>query len=353
MKPRSTAARLQPVSAGQRSPDHPRLRILDDAIRDLRYAVRALGGAPTFTTVAILTIALGIGSVVTIFSVVHAVLLEPLPFDRPDRLVRIVETVAPERSATGAALRRVTDSISVGELDELRRRAAALSSIAAYANSAMTLTDAAQSARLEGWRVEPDLLQMLGVQPLHGRVFTRDDGTPGNDGGIVLSHSAWQRYLAGRADLIGHHLTLDNKRYSVIGVMPPGFQFPVEFARCDYWLPLALDVVSAEARDMRLPVVARLGDGVSIEQGAAQLGSMLRAMNDRGSAYELVQVTRSMGRPGPAGAAGPVRRRGHRAADRHREPLESAPRTNRRAAPRDRDSPGARRDARQVSCGCC
>jgi putative ABC transport system permease protein len=270
--------------------DEFRVTLLEDSTRDIRYGVRALWRAPGFTVVSALSIALGIGSVATVFSVVHAVVFRPLPFDRPDQLVRLVETVPPDVSATGAALRRITDSISVGELHEIRHRAQAVSHIAAYVNAYMTLTETAQTARVEGWRVEPDLFPMLGVQPLYGRVFAKSEAATGADGVIIVGHAAWQRHLGGRPDVIGRTLTLDNKRYAVVGVMPPEFEFPVEFASRDFWVPLVLDVSTAQARDVRVPTVSRLADGVSIEQAAAEVGSLLRAMNGKTSAYDFVRV---------------------------------------------------------------
>jgi putative ABC transport system permease protein len=270
--------------------DEFRAALLEDSTRDILYGTRALWRAPGFTVMSALTIALGIGSIATVFSVVHAVVLRPLPFDRPDQLVRLVETVPPEISPTGAARRRITDSLSVGELYEIRHRARAVSFVAAYVNAYMTLTDTAQTARLEGWRVEPDLFPMLGVQPLYGRVFATNEAAPGADGVIIVGHAAWQRHLGGRPDVIGRTLTLDNRRYTVIGVMPPEFEFPVEFASRDFWLPLVLDVSTAQARNVRLPTAARLATGVSIEQAAAEVGSLLRAMNGKASAYEFVRV---------------------------------------------------------------
>ncbi len=263
---------------------------LEEARRDVRHAARSLARTPGFTAIATLTIALGIGSVVTVFSVVNAVVLRPLPYDRPDALVRLVETMPASESPTGVAQRRVTDSLSVGELDEIRHRARTVSHIASYHNASMTLTDSRDTVRLEGWRVEPSLFPTLGVRPLHGRAFDAADGAPGAANVIVVGYGAWQRYLGGRPEAIGEHLTLDNKRYAVIGIMPPGFEFPVEFPRHDFWVPLALDVTSKDAREVRLPTVARLAERVSPEMAAAEVGSILRALNGKSSAYQFVRV---------------------------------------------------------------
>jgi MacB-like protein/FtsX-like permease family protein len=224
---------------------------LDEARRDVRHAFRAIARTPGFTAIASLTIALGIGSVVTVFSVVHAVVLMPLPYDRPDQLVRLVETVPPAASPTGIAQRRITDSLSVGELDELRHRAKTVSHIASYLNAFLTLTDTGDTARLEGWRVEPPLFPMLRVRPLYGRALDATDAAVGAANVIVLGYGAWQRHLGGRPEVIGQSLTLDNKRYVIVGVMPAGFEFPVEFSSHDFWVPLSLDVTTKEAREVR------------------------------------------------------------------------------------------------------
>ena len=263
---------------------------LEDARRDVRHALRTLARTPGFTAIASLTIALGIGSVVTVFSVVQSVVLRPLPYDRPDQLVRLVETVSAAASPTGIPLRRVSDSLSVGELDELRHRAKTVSHMASYINAFMTLTDTGETARLEGWRVEPAFLTMLGVHPLYGRVFEPADAVPGAANVIVLGYGVWQRHLGGRPEAIGTSLTLDSKRYTIVGVMPREFEFPVEFSSHDFWTPLALDITSNEARDLRLPTVARLAKGASLEMATTEVGFILRAMNGKTSAYEFVPV---------------------------------------------------------------
>ncbi len=263
---------------------------LEEARRNVRHTVRTLARTPGFTAVATLTIALGIGSVVTVFSVVHAVVLRPLPYPRPDALVRLVETVPAADSPDGLARRRVIDSVSVGELDEIRHRAKAVSHIAAYLNASLTLTDSRNTVRLEGWRVEPALFSTLGVRPLHGRTLDAADGARGAAKVVIVGHGAWQRYLGGRAEVIGEPVTLDNTRYTIVGIMPREFAFPVEFPRHDFWVPLALDLSSQGARDVRLPTVARVADGASPEIAAAEVGAILRAMNGKSSGYRFVRV---------------------------------------------------------------
>jgi putative ABC transport system permease protein len=263
---------------------------LEETRNDVRHAMRTLRGTPAFTVVAGLTIALGVGSAVTIFSVVHAVVLRPLPFARPNELVRLVEIVPPEASPARTVLRRVTDSISVGEVDEVRRRSRTVSNVASYLNAFMTLTDSGETTRLEGWRVEPQLFPMLGVQPLHGRWFETSDAAPGAAGVVILGHGVWQRYFGGSPASLGQSLTLDNKRYAIVGVMPKRFEFPIEFSSRDFWVPLTLDLTTQQARDVRLPTVVRLAGGASPTIAAAEVGSILRGLSGGSSTYQFVSV---------------------------------------------------------------
>ena len=270
---------------------------LEEARRNVRQAIRGLVRTPGFAAIATLTIGLAIGSIVTVFSVVNAVVLKPLPYGNPSALVRLVETMSTNDSASAGAPRRVMDSLSVGELDELRHRARMVSHIAAYLNASMTLTDSYSTFRLEGWRVEPSLFPALGVRPLLGRPFEPGDGTAGASNVIILGYRAWRQYLGGRTDAVGQFLTLDKKRYAVIGVMPEAFVFPVEFPTHDFWVPLNLDVTNKDARDVRLPTVIRLASGVSPEMAAREVATVLHAMNGRASKYQFVRVQDEWIRP--------------------------------------------------------
>jgi putative ABC transport system permease protein len=270
---------------------------LEETRRNLRQAIRALARTPGFVAITTLTIGLAIGSIVTVFSVVNAVVLKPLPYDNPAALVRLVETVSPADSANGGPQRRVTNSLSVGELDELRHRTRTVSEIAAYLNASLTLTDSQSTFRLEGWRVEPSLFPALGVRPLFGRTFEPGDGTPGTPNVIVLGYRAWQQYLGGRPDVVGQVLTLDNTSYTVIAVMPKAFIFPVEFPTHDFWLPLTLNVTTKDARGVRLPTVIRLASGVSLEMAAGEVTAVLRSLNGKAGQYHFVRVQDEWIRP--------------------------------------------------------
>ena len=196
---------------------------LDSLAQDVRYAMRTLVRAPAFAIVAILTLALGIGANTAIFSVVNAVLLRPLPYKDSDRLVRIFGNLAPGDSLAGPA-RRVP-AMQVADLAPLRARTQTLSHVAFYLPFQATL-GGDDAIRLEGTRISADTLALLGAQPRIGRAFAPGEELSGADAVVILSHGLWQRRLGGSPDVLGRPLTLDGRAYAVIGVMPPGFQFP-------------------------------------------------------------------------------------------------------------------------------
>lgn len=184
--------------------------VLEGVAQDVRYGLRGLRRSPGFAIAAILTFALGIGIATAMFSVVDAVLLEPLPFHNSSELVRLVTTAqgtAPGRPWPG--------SVSVSELVQLRARSLTLSGLGAYANDFKTLREAASTARLEGWRVEPELFEILGTPAFLGRVFR-----PGENGVVLLSHGTWRDQFGGDRGVIGRTIRLDGSTYIVVGVMP-------------------------------------------------------------------------------------------------------------------------------------
>ncbi|MGH9330250.1 MAG: ABC transporter permease [Vicinamibacterales bacterium] len=182
---------------------------LEDLRRDTHNAVRALGRNPAFTTVAVLTLALGIGANTAIFSVLNSVLLRPLPYEDGDRLVGLYFHQPAEESPTGAP-RRLRVDLSVPQLIELRQRTRAISHAGALNLSFMTMTGGGETTRLEGARVSPAVFQMLGVRPLLGRVFDHGDEALGADPVVILSHATWRRYFAADYGILGRTLTLDD-----------------------------------------------------------------------------------------------------------------------------------------------
>jgi len=277
----------------ERHRDERSLRWLDDAWRDLQYAVRMLRRAPGFTAVAILTLALGIGANTAIFSVVHALLLKPLPYKDSDQLVRLVVTMSAAQSPTAQPQR--SGRISVAELSEIRSHSRTLSHAAFTAGPVfMTMTGRGESTRLQGMRIAPGVFDTLGERAFVGRAFGSAEEAPGAAPVIIFSYAAWQRYFGGDPAIVGQNVALANslspnsqldiEGYSVVGVMPKGFEFPD--AQVQFWMPASWTPSSGGA------LLGRLEDGVSIHAAAAELGGILRGMrkDQQQAAVELVRV---------------------------------------------------------------
>lgn len=231
--------------------------------------LRALRRQPMMTLLAILTLGLGIGATTTIFTVVHSVLVKPLPYTDSHRLV----------SLYAAKTDGVSDltGLSGADFVDFRRGLEGIDRLDAYRWSGLTLTSGDRPAELATMLVTPGLLAHL--SPTHlGRTFTEAEGTPGSGNVVVLSHALWQREFGGDSSLLNQSVQLDNTAYTVVGVMPPGFSFP--FAGIDAWAPWVIGE-SLENRDGRyVAVLGRLAQGVSLEmvdQEARQLAAGLAA----------------------------------------------------------------------------
>jgi hypothetical protein len=207
---------LEPMKEAYR--DRRGLPWVDDGRRDAAYAVRAFVRNPTFAAVSVLTLAVGIGATTAIFSVVNAVLLQPLPYPSPDRLVRIVANIPAAESRSGAAMRRPV--MNRDEFDWWRTRTKTLSHMAAAINDTKTMITAEGTVRLSGARVSPALFEMLGVRPLLGRALNPDEERA-EAGAIVISSSTWRRYFGSDGSVVGRTMVLDGRSYVIVGVMPP------------------------------------------------------------------------------------------------------------------------------------
>jgi putative ABC transport system permease protein len=235
-----------------------------DFLQDLRYGIRVFAKNPTFTLVALLALALGIGASTAIFSVVDTVLLKPLPYPQPDRIVSV--------GLTGLG----DDSLALGpDYVDWRARNHVFDEMAGYTWSSFTLTNAGDPVRMEFGRVTASFFHTLGLQPMLGRAFTSAEDQPGGPRVILLTHSLWQSRYAGARDILGRTVTLDGDSYSVIGVLPKGFRYPG--GRMQALLPLALNTTEqVKRRTMRiLPVIARLKQGVTIVQARTEIGAFL------------------------------------------------------------------------------
>ena len=230
-------------------------------IQDIRYAFRQTVKSPAFTLVVVLTIALGIGANTTIFSVVDAVLLRPLPYRDSDRLVTILHDgdhpVAPANYLDWRNLNQSFQTMGIAE---------------AWAPN---LSGTAQSESVVGLHVSANLLPMLGIQPLLGRFFLPDAGQPGKEHEVILANGMWQRLFGGDPGIIGKSVTLQGEAYTVVGVMPQGFQFaPFWATKAEIYAPLALGERTASRGGNSLRVFARLKPDVNIDQARSEMATL-------------------------------------------------------------------------------
>ena len=260
--------------------------LLQDVWRDLRHALRVLSRAPGFTAGALLTLALGIGATAAVFSIVRTVMLEPLPYDRPERIVTIWET------ARGGAVRNV---IAPANFVAWRERSRTLDHFGMVEPTGLTLRIDGHPLESPGLSVSADTFGALGVQPALGRVYTPEEDFRGADAVIVLSHEFWRRRLAARPDVLGLTLTTDRGPRTVVGVMPPAFT--VVGQTFDFMVPFGLSLEQLRAYDGRGSgyAIARLREGATFEQASSEMRSLfadLEREEPRRNARRTVMVFR-------------------------------------------------------------
>ena len=239
-----------------------RSNLLVDFQQDLRFALRILLKNPGFTLVAVFALALGIGANTAIFSVVNSVLLRPLPYKDPERLVMVWE----DASKTG----HPRDTPAAGNYSDWRDQNQVFEGMAAYSDESFNLTGAGDPERLEGIRVSSNLFPLLGVEPQVGRVFTAAEDQPNTQRVVLLSYGLWQRRFGGDPNIVGKPLTLNSESYQVVGVMPARFQFPTNDNQI--WVPIAFTSEEAADREVKfLEVIARLKPGITLAQAQAEM----------------------------------------------------------------------------------
>src|SRR5215469_8175991 len=203
--------------------------------QDIRYGVRMLRRDAGFTVIALLTLAVGIGANTAIFSILDAVLLKPLPFPEPHRLMAIWGA----DSKNGEAHR----TISYPDFADYRDQNHSLESLAAYTDGTFALTGNGDPAQLHGGIVSASLLSVLRVAPEIGSGFTPEDDKPGARV-VLLGNSLWKGRYGGDTGSIGLAIVLNERPYTVIGVMPPSFQFPLDVEPVDFWTTMAVEMVA-------------------------------------------------------------------------------------------------------------
>src|ERR1700675_2866210 len=240
---------------------------MGNLMQDLKYGLRGLRKSPGFAAAAVIVLPLGIGANTAIFSVVNAVLLRPLPLPEPDRLM-LVWHVPPAKSFPGVT----RFSVSPANYLDWQNHSHVFEKMAALSRPSMNLTGGSQPESLTAGSATADFFSVMKTAPILGRVFGADEDQPGHDKVVLLSTAFWKSHFGSNSNALGQKLTLDGDAYTVIGVMPPTFDFP---PNAQIWVPLVwTDKDRAVRGDHNYIVVARLMPGVNLTQAQAEMDTI-------------------------------------------------------------------------------
>ncbi len=231
---------------------------------DLRYSIRQLAKSPGFTAIVVVTLALGVGACTAIFSVAYGVLLRPLDYPDPDRLVAVKETQLPQFPEF---------SVSPPNFLDWQRQATSFRALAAFSGASLNLTGQTEPQQLRGLKVTAQFFDVFPVRPAIGRTFLPEEDSVGKHRVVMLSHAAWHRVFGGAPDILGRQLELNGESHTVVGVVPPGFGFGSADS-ADAWVPMAFppDQTANDNRSMhRLNVAGRLRDGITVEAADSEM----------------------------------------------------------------------------------
>lgn len=236
-----------------------------ELVQDIRHAFRSLGKRPGFAAATLLTVAIGLGANITVFSIVNALLLRPLPFgERSDRIVTLYATHAQQAEDWGWG----DSEISLADLQDFRG-SGVLEALGGYMERSFTLTGDEAAERVRGGSVTPDLFPLLGITPVLGRHFRAEEGAaPGLEPVVMLTHGLWQRRYGANPDIVGRAVTVNGLPRTVVGVLPPGFRFP---ERDDLYMPLRWDEAPRNARNVN--AIGLLAPGVALAQARDRLSA--------------------------------------------------------------------------------
>ena len=248
-------------------------QFLETLWRDFRYAARTLRQHPAFTTLVVITLALGIGANTAIFSALNAVVIEPLPYHDPDRLVRLWE------SNTGQG--RVENPFSVPNFQDWQKQQTVFEQLAAAELTTFNLTGNGEPQRIPALRITANLTPTLGVTPILGRGFLPDEETSGRNRVALMSYGLWQREFGGNASVVNQTIQLNGESYTVVGIMPREFQF---LGR-ELWVPLVLDPMKepwrADRANRNLSVFGRLKPGISFDRAVSEMNVVAARLEEQ------------------------------------------------------------------------
>ncbi|HKW31451.1 MAG TPA: ABC transporter permease [Candidatus Acidoferrum sp.] len=267
------------------------LPFLETLLEDLRYSFRMLRKSPGFTAIAVLSLAFGIGTNTAIFSMVNALLLHPYRFHNLDSLVLLWENRGIDE---GPDARR----ISPGDVNDLRANSQLFEDVATYQCPDFNLSSEGRVDVARGCRVSANFFAILGAAPAQGRLFSSNEETPGSDQSVIVGHSLWQSRFAGDPQLLGKAIRLNGRNYTVAGIMPPDFAYPVPM---ELWVPLALTPAEKSDRlQLSHAALARLKPGVTVAQAGVALNSFSRRLSElypktnAGRALNVLQLRKEL-----------------------------------------------------------
>ena len=277
---------------------------LESVWRDLRFSFRALRRTPGFTAIAILVMSLGIGANVALFAIVHGVILKPLPFREPQRLVMLYESLLRDGDAPGY------NPVAGGIYDAWKTQNQTFSNLALVRESRVQLSGSGGqlSEKLSSGEFSWDLLPTLGVQPALGRNFLQSEDSPSADGKALLSWQLWQRRFGGDAQILNRTISIDDRPFTVIGVMPAWFSFPDPSIQL--WVPIYHERSEQEMASFslhRLQIVGRLKPGVTQEQAVADVSLISRRVHNSNLSDPFIYLAAN-GRPLLDGMVGDMKR---------------------------------------------
>ncbi|HEX2271115.1 MAG TPA: ABC transporter permease, partial [Pyrinomonadaceae bacterium] len=249
------------------------VQFLETLWQDCLFATRTLRKRPAFTLLAVITLALGIGASTTIFSSLNTVVMEPLPYHDPDRLVRLWES--------NPGQNRPENPVSVPNFQDWQKQQTPFEQLAAAELTTFNLTGSGEPQRIPALRITANLIPTLGVAPVLGRSFLPEEETSGNNRVALISYGLWQGQFGGDPSLLNKTLQLNGESYTVVGIMSPEFQF---LGR-DIWVPLVFDTAKepwrADRANRNLSVFGRLKPNVSIDQAISEMNLIARRLEEQ------------------------------------------------------------------------
>lgn len=261
----------------EESRDTRRVNFIDDLSRDLRYAGRSMRRSPGFTALAVLIMALGIGANTAVFSVVNAVLLKPLAYRDPERIVTLSTRVT--AGSMDAQQSSLDEQISIPNFEDWHDQSSSFEAMAYYNGREIPAAAGATAEYARGTQVGPEFFQVFAVEPFLGRFFTTEEGKPGSEGAAMISYTYWQSHFAGDPHALGQTIRVYGRPVPIVGVLPPRFRFPDD---TDLWVPRNINSEDMKYRGgQNWLAVGRLKPGVAIESAQAEMTIIARRLEQQ------------------------------------------------------------------------